>query len=303
MSTGIKTNQFNILVIEDDDQAFDAIKNGLSDTDYKLFRVNTGSEALKIVKDGHFLAVVTELMIIDMNGIELVKRLKQLLGSINVICLSTYTFLDTAVKALGEGAFAYLLKPLHIDELKLMLKRAIENSLLTAQVKQKGYYQDMSVTDGLTGVYNHRYFYEMLNWHINHLRRSPQMFSLLIIDIDNFKKYNDSHGHVEGDKVLRDTAQLFLNTTRENDMVFRYGGEEFSIILTQTDQHLGEIAGERILAAVRRRMPITVSMGLATFPIDAQTQNDLVVNADKALYRAKSSGKDRLCVFDKNIDR
>jgi two-component system, cell cycle response regulator len=303
MAADAQKNEFNILVIEDDDQTFNAIKNGLSGTDYKLFRVKTGNEALKIAKDGHFLAVVTELMISDMNGIELVKRLKQLLSSINVICLSTYTFLDTAVKALGEGAFAYLLKPLHINELNLMLKRAIENSLLTAQVKQKVYYQDMSVTDGLTGVYNHRYFYEMLNWHINHLRRTPQMFSLLIIDIDNFKKYNDTHGHVEGDKVFRDTAQLFLNTTRENDMVFRYGGEEFSIILTQTDQHLGQIAGERVLLAVRKHAPVAVSIGLATFPIDAQTQNDLVVNADKALYRAKSSGKDRICVFDKNMDK
>ncbi len=298
-----KKNEFNILVIEDDDQTFDIVKNGLSGTNYKLYRVRTGKEALGMAKDGRFVCILTELMTGDMNGVELVKMLKQIVGSINIVCFSTYTFVDTAVKALEEGAYAYLLKPLNITELKLVLKRAIENSLLKVQAKQNVHYQDMSVTDGLTGIYNHRYFYEMLNWHIDHLRRSPQMLSLFMIDIDNFKKYNDIHGHVEGDKVLRDVAQLFLNTTREGDMVFRYGGEEFSIILPQTDQRNGQVAGERLLTAVRKHVPITISIGLDTFPIDAQIQNDLVVKADKALYRAKSLGKNRLCIFDKNIDK
>jgi diguanylate cyclase (GGDEF)-like protein len=296
-------SEFNILIIEDDDQAFSIIKNGLEGSVYKICRAKTGKDALMMAQQGRFLVIITELMMHDINGIELVKKLKKSIGNINIIALSTYTFIDSAVEALKEGAYAYLLKPLHLEELKLILTRAIENSILTAQAKQKGYYRDISVMDGLTGVYNHRYFYEMLDWHIAHMRRSPQMLSLLISDIDNFKKYNDTNGHVEGDKVLHDVAQLFLNTTRESDMVFRYGGEEFAIILPQTDQANGQRAGERIVQATQSRTQVTVSVGLATFPVDAQTQNDLVVSADKALYRAKASGKNRICVFDRNTDK
>ncbi|MDP8297106.1 MAG: GGDEF domain-containing protein, partial [Candidatus Orphnella occulta] len=170
-------------------------------------------------------------------------------------------------------------------------------------VGKKKYYQDISILDGLTGVYNHRHFHEILDWQVDHIKRFPQAFSLIIIDIDDFKKYNDTHGHVEGDKVLHNTAQLFVMLTRDSDTVFRYGGEEFTILMPQTPNQQAQIVGQRLIEGVRKKSPVTISMGLSTFPDDAQIKKELVARADKALYRAKRLGKDRLCVYDKTVDK
>jgi diguanylate cyclase (GGDEF)-like protein len=202
-----------------------------------------------------------------------------------------------------EGLYAYLMKPLNAEELNLVLRRAIENTFLLIQAGQRKYYQDIATMDGLTGVYNHRHFHEMLDWNISHLNRSPQAFSIFIIDLDDFKKYNDTKGHVEGDKLLHSFAQLLVSSTRDNDMVFRYGGEEFAVIMSQTDQFSAQKAGERLLAIVRSRLPVTMSMGLASFPMNAQIKSELVVRADKALYRAKTTGKNRLCTYDERVDK
>ena len=302
MRNEVKAREFNILVVEDDDRMFKVIKDSLINPEYKLHRVTTGQDALNLAKEGYFVGIITELQLGDMNGVELIRRLKKIDQRINIIGLTVYAFVNLAVEAMKEGVYAYLMKPINAEELNLVLRRAIENTFLLIQAGQRKYYQDIATMDGLTGVYNHRHFHEMLDWNISHLNRSPQAFSLFITDIDNFKKYNDTHGHVEGDKILHNFAQLLVSSTRDNDMVFRYGGEEFAVILSQTDQFSAQKAGERLLVIVRNRMPITMSVGLASFPMNAQVKSDLVVRADKALYRAKSTGKNKLCTYDEKID-
>lgn len=295
--------EFNILIIEDDDKTFDLLVEAFKKTKYKLWRVTTGKEALRLIKDVYFMAAISELHPLDINIIKLIKKIKKVDYRINIVLLAVYSFADTAVKALEAGAYAYLLKPLDIQEVKLILKRAIEETCLLIQAGKKKYFEDISILDGLTGLYNHRNFHEILDWHISHLRRHPQAFSLLMIDVDDFKKYNDIHGHVEGDKILRNAAKVFVDSTRETDRVFRYGGEEFSVLLPQTPQAQAEIVAKRIVEAVRSKMPVTISMGLATFPDHAQIKEDLVIKADKALYRAKALGKNRLCIYDKKLDK
>jgi len=302
MRNEVKAREFNILVVEDDEKTFKTIKDSLINPEYKLHRVTTGQEALNLAKEGYFVAIITEMQIGDMNGIELVRRLKKIDQRINILGLTVYAFVNLAIEAMKEGVYAYLMKPVNPEELNLVLRRAIENTFLLIQAGQRKYYQDIATMDGLTGVYNHRHFHEMLDWNISHLNRSPQAFSLFITDIDNFKKYNDTYGHVEGDKILHNFAQLLVSSTRDNDMVFRYGGEEFAVILSQTDQFSAQKAGERLLVIVRNRMPITMSVGLSSFPMNAQVKSDLVVRADKALYRAKSTGKNKLCTYDEKID-
>ena len=297
------SDAFNILVVEDDENIFKVLDKTFIGDRYKLWRVTTGKEALNLIKEIHFIVVISELYIADMDGIELIKRIKKIDSRVNIIVLTAYSFANSAVKALEAGAYAYLLKPLNTEELKLMLRRSIENTCLLIQVGRKKYYQDISILDGLTGVYNHRHFHEILDWQVDHIKRFPQAFSLIIIDIDDFKKYNDTHGHVEGDKVLHNTAQLFVMLTRDSDTVFRYGGEEFTILMPQTPNQQAQIVGQRLIEGVRKKSPVTISMGLSTFPDDAQIKKELVARADKALYRAKRLGKDRLCVYDKTVDK
>jgi len=297
------SDAFNILVVEDDENIFKVLDKTFIGDRYKLWRVTTGKEALNLIKEIHFIVVISELYIADMDGIELIKRIKKIDSRVNIIVLTAYSFANSAVKALEAGAYAYLLKPLNTEELKLMLRRSIENTCLLIQVGRKKYYQDISILDSLTSVFNHRHFDDVLKWQIDHMQRFPQVFSLFIIDIDYFKKYNDTHGHVEGDNVLHNVAQLLVTLTRDTDTVFRYGGEEFTVIMPQTPNQEAQIVGQRLIEGVRRQSSITISIGLSTFPDDTHVKEVLVVKADKALYRAKRLGKDQLCVYDKNMDK
>lgn len=296
-------NDYNVLIVESDEKTFKGLADIFKKSNYKLWRATTGKEALKLAKQIYFIAMITEVYIPDMDGVELVKKLKKIAGKVNISVLTVYSFIDSAVKALNAGAFTYLLKPLNVEETKLIVKRMIENTCLSIQAGRGQYYQNKSFIDGLSGVYNHRYFHEMLDQQIKQMRRSPQSISLFMIDIDYFKKYNDTYGHPGGDKVLRDAAQLFVDATRDDDTVFRYGGEEFTIIMPRTIQNDARGVGVRLLEAVRIQLPVTVSIGLASIPDNAQEKSDLIIKADKALYRAKASGRDRLCVYDEKVDK
>ena len=294
--------EFNVLIIEEDDNTFSLLKDILEKGIYKIWRVTTGKEALNMIKNFYCPLIITELQISDMSGIEFVKRVKRTSGSINIVAITSYSFLNLGVKALQQGAFWYLLKPLNVDEAKLIIKRAIENACLLIQAGKGNYYKEMSLIDGLTGVYNHRYFYEMLDWHIAHMRRYPQTFSMLMVDIDNFKKFNDTKGHQEGDRILRGTADALVSLLRDDDLVFRYGGEEFTVILPRTEQNNAIKVAQRVVNLVKKKLPITISTGVSTFLDSSDTRVGIVKCADKALYRAKKEGKDRFCVYNEKDD-
>jgi diguanylate cyclase (GGDEF)-like protein len=117
-----------------------------------------------------------------------------------------------------------------------------------------------------------------------------------MIDVDGFKKYNDTKGHPAGDDLLKKLSQLLCDGTRGKDQVFRYGGEEFTVILDRADKKVAASVGNRLRATVEAKLPITISLGLSTFPEDAKDADTLIGRADKALYLAKNSGKNRLCI-------
>lgn len=296
-------NEYNILIVENDEKVFRNLEDIFRKSSYKLWRATTGREALKLIKQVYFIAIVAEVYVPDMDGIELVRKLKKNSGKVNISVLTSYSFIDTAIKALNAGAYAYLLKPLNPEEVRLTLTRMIENTCLLIQAMRGKYYQDISSIDGLTGVYNHRCFHEIMVQQIDHMRRFPQSMSLFMIDVDNFKKYNDLYGHPKGDEILRNTAQVFVNTIRDDDIVFRYGGEEFTIIMPRTIQQDAQNVGIRLLEIIRAQMPITISIGLATIPDNAQEKSSLIIKADKALYRAKALGRDGICVYDEKLDK
>jgi diguanylate cyclase (GGDEF)-like protein len=163
--------------------------------------------------------------------------------------------------------------------------------------------EEMAIKDGLTQLYNHSHFQETLFEEINRATRYDQALSLLMLDIDNFKDFNDTYGHPVGDEVLKSLAKTLQDITRDIDTVARYGGEEFTIILPETTIGGAKEVACRINQAVRDmiieendlKLSVTVSIGAATYNSDL-SQKELINNADKALYRAKESGKDKTCV-------
>jgi diguanylate cyclase (GGDEF)-like protein len=166
--------------------------------------------------------------------------------------------------------------------------------------------QKMAVTDGLTGLYNHRHFKERLNAEFARTRRIPEPLSLLLIDIDLFKSINDSHGHLAGDEILQGVARVIRNNVREIDILARYGGEEFAVILPCTDRVGARKMAERLRQSVAdeafyidwKEIRVTVSVGAATYPDDSEDSEDLIGKADQALYHSKRSGRNQSSLWD-----
>ncbi|DAB15960.1 TPA: hypothetical protein CPT98_08515 [Candidatus Gastranaerophilales bacterium HUM_19] len=165
------------------------------------------------------------------------------------------------------------------------------------------YQYKLATIDGLTELYNHRYFQDTLRKQIDIARRYNQAFSLIIIDIDFFKKFNDTYGHQAGDAVLRQVAKILKNNSRATDYVCRYGGEEMTIILPNTSAEDALFNANRICKAVAEtpfhltpvdKVNVTISLGVSTFPDNAQTPQDLIEWADKGLYYAKEHGRNQV---------
>jgi len=158
----------------------------------------------------------------------------------------------------------------------------------------------LAITDGLTGLYNHRHFQETLDKEIRRCEREGRMLSLLLLDLDHFKQYNDRFGHTEGDAALRRVAGQIMKSIRSTDVAFRYGGEEMAVLLPSCTKDQAVEVAEKIRQAVARGVQraarfgrrTTVSIGVATFPEDGRVARALVDLADAALYAAKAHGRD-----------
>jgi diguanylate cyclase (GGDEF)-like protein len=180
---------------------------------------------------------------------------------------------------------------------------AMERSLLYSQIK------DISTRDGLTGCFNRRKFDVDIVAEIAAAGLDAKSLSLLMLDIDWFKKYNDGHGHPKGDELLKQMVQVFKDTIRPSDRVYRYGGEEFAVLLLNTGKEDAVSVAARIVKAVEREQfegekesqpngKVTVSIGVANYPADANNQEELIKFADSALYKAKQSGRNQVRSFD-----
>lgn len=197
-------------------------------------------------------------------------------------------------------------KPITEDDLKMLTMLAnqaglaIENSQLYELVMHKSH------TDSITGLWNHGFFQNQLSIETENAQVYKQPLSLMIMDIDNFKKLNDTYGHQNGDIVLKELANLLKESSRTNDYACRYGGEEFSVVLTNTSKDQAFTIAERLRQRIEnynfqkfsstQNLKITMSIGIATFPQDAKSKEELINQADKSMYIAKFGGKNQTCM-------
>ncbi len=165
--------------------------------------------------------------------------------------------------------------------------------------------EKLAITDSLTEVYTRRYILERFEEELTRSQARQMKMSFLMIDVDYFKKYNDDHGHLTGDQILREISSVIMTNIRQIDLLGRYGGEEFCVILPDTDRLGAQYASERIRKAVQESVikaydttvQVTVSIGTATFPYDGQKTLELIDKSDWALYRAKSQGRNQVSAF------
>ena len=291
------SEKIKILVVDDAEVMRNLLTGVLTDAGYEVKAVSTGEKALGEIKEDNYDVVVTDLKMPGMNGLEVIKETKQINKDICIIAITAYPSVKSAVEAMREGAYDYITKPFDIEEIRLVVRRAAERYFLLKEAGQKEFYRELAISDGLTGIYNHRHFHEVLPREIERAKRYAQPFCLLMIDIDDFKKYNDTHGHLAGDKLLTNIANLLIPSIRSADIIFRYGGEEFVVILPQVGKQGGVSSAKRILKSIKQKLSVTVSIGVTSFPDDGASKNELINQADSAMYQAKKLGKDRVCVF------
>jgi diguanylate cyclase (GGDEF)-like protein len=166
--------------------------------------------------------------------------------------------------------------------------------------------EQQAITDPITGANNYRFFRMQIESEIGRSQRHKKKFSLAMIDIDNFKDYNDAHGHLNGDLALKLVAEGLKHNIRKSDVIARYGGDEFILILPELDKKGAKKIAEKLCAVIRKtklpakkfapKINLTISLGVATFPEDGDDEEKLLKKADEALYQAKASGRNTVCI-------
>ncbi len=316
-------NSKRILVVDDNEALRVVLSQTLAGEGHDVVEAASGEQALDVFKETSFDVVFTDIVMEEMSGIELLQEIKKIHSDTQVIVVTSYASLDTAVNALRSGAYDYISKPFEDPDLiTAVANRAIdklnlidENKKLVEELKEKNLQleeanillKEQVVRDGLTGLYNHRFFQEHMATEVQLSLRHNRTFALLFLDVDYFKKYNDTHGHLAGDKLLRSLGEVICGRLRKSDFTARYGGEEFVVVLPETEKDHALYVAEDICRIIaehpfpgRETQPmkkVTISIGVAAFPIDAQDKSSLLAYADMALYNAKNKGRNQVCLY------
>lgn len=316
------TEKERVLVVDDEDTVRSVLYQVLTEDRFAVSKAASGEEALEKLQEKSFALVITDIKMPGISGLELQQKIKKQYPDTQVVIITSHASLGTAISAMRHGAYDYLFKPFgDLDLISASAKRAVEKVRLTREnkkllVKLKANNEelekvnrtlkDMACRDGLTGLYNHRYFQDILCHEVHRADRNNEKFSLVFFDLDHFKQYNDINGHLKGDKLLRKLGQILIKAVRRSDVVARYGGEEFVIVLPSTPKKNAYIVGEKLRRYIekypfegRETQPngkITVSIGIATCPDDGTERTELIYRADKAMYKAKEGGRNAVCV-------
>jgi two-component system chemotaxis response regulator CheY len=298
-----------VLIAEDDPVGRRLLEAFLQEWGYDVLATGDGREAWEIIQEPESPnLIISDWIMPHMDGVELCEKIRQMERSdyIYFIILTAKTNKEDVIKGLKSGADDFIIKPFDNDELKHRLKIGERIIKLERHILQ------LANTDSLTGVLNRRAFTERMEEEVHRCRRENRTFSLIMTDIDYFKKVNDRYGHSVGDLVLQRFAEQLIGSTRPYDKVARYGGEEFVVGLLGSGQHQSGSVAERLRKNVEemkiplpdgsQSIQITASFGTASFLLEPEESvNSLIKRADDALYRAKDEGRNRVCTSENSI--
>ncbi len=273
-----------ILIVDDDPFLRETLEKLLEVIGIASDSVSNGEDALKMLESNHYTMILTDMKMPGINGMELIKKICET-RDINVIAMTGYSEGYTYVDVINAGASDFIKKPFGIEELEAKIRRIITERNLQKELNR------LSITDSLTELYNQRHFYFRLNEEVKRAKRQRNSLALILLDLNYFKVYNDKHGHLAGDEVLREAGDIIRSCIRDSvDSGYRYGGDEFAVILIDADMEIAKEIGSRIEMAFISKNKVTVSVGYSIYEDDMEVK-ELVDIADKNLYQAKQSKK------------
>lgn len=287
-----------LLVVDDEATFCKVIWALLNELGYDVTTETNGRRTLDLLRQGDFDVLLLDLHMPDVDGLELISEIRQNDSVLPILVVTGDDSTETTVEAMRRGATDFVSKPVEGSLLDLRIRRAfdLEHSRRLAN------------TDGLTGLYNHRHLQERLQQEIDRARRYGRPLSVVMADIDHFKRFNDTYGHPCGDEALIAVSDTLRRVGRTADIVARYGGEEFALLLPETDLEKAQIVAERArqcveslaLPKIEGSPSLTLSLGVAQLSeqdlLSSGAKEVLMRRADAALYRAKRSGRNLVCL-------
>ncbi len=300
------------LIIDDDDNVRAEVKRylnqaGLFDSYYEA---TDGIEGFKVLLNKDVDLILCDVMMPGIDGFKFLsmKKARPEFNDIPVIMLTGAEDVKLKIKGLEQGASDYITKPFDPGELIARVRVHFKIKALQEELRATNKrLEELSNTDGLTKLYNRRYFMELLELEFQRARRYESNLAFVMIDIDHFKDFNDTYGHLLGDRILVEIAAILQENLRIHDIVGRYGGEEFALLTPETDQRGALVVAERyrrriedfVLMEGNRNLKVTISLGIAFCPhAQINSVDDLIRLADNALYKAKRNGRNRVELAD-----
>ncbi|NLK03267.1 MAG: diguanylate cyclase [Clostridiales bacterium] len=311
----IDNSQVKILLVDDIRMNLEIAGKTLEREGYDLYIADNGFTALDLIHETDFDLILLDIMMPEMDGFETCRKIRQSKKNLDIpiIFLTAKADIDSIVTGFDLGAVDYIRKPFNFLELVARVKTHVELKKSREEIRRKNLklkeaYNQLKIvakTDPLTGLINRREIMERIEHEMARYERSNISFTLIIGDIDYFKKVNDTYGHECGDKVLASFSKIFKNNTRKQDSISRWGGEEFLLLLPDTNQDQGYLLAEKLRTIIERtgfykdsvKIQLTITFGVSTIRA-GQTVNELISEADEALYEGKRRGRNCVVVAE-----
>lgn len=325
-----------ILIVDDIPANLHLLSTMLTEQGYRVRPARNGDQTLMSARSAPPDLILLDIKMPDLNGYEVCEQLKAdpRTCDIPVIFISALDQTEDKVKAFTYGGVDYITKPFQVEEVLARVKTHLvlyslqkqlikvnsqlqeSNELLKAEIEKRvqieAILQKYASTDALTNLLNRRHFFDLAEKELIRAKRYQLYFSLLLIDLDNFKTVNDKHGHLIGDHLLQVVAECIRQNSREVDINGRYGGDEFVVLLPETQPPFSQVFAERLCQIVPQQLekmkeitfPVTLSIGIANFSGESSMSIDTLFDrADQALYLAKEAGRNRLIVWNKTDEQ
>ena len=294
----METDLPKVLCVDDELGILDSLDRTLRRR-FNVILANDTIDAFNLIEQNSDIAVVISDHILGSDrGVDFLSKVKKLLPTSSRVLLSGQIDMRSMEEAINEAkVHKFIMKPWENDQLLLHIVEAYKNHRILVEKERL---QTLAITDPITQLTNHRFFQEKLRLEWDKHTKSQKPLTLIMIDVDHFKKFNDRFGHPDGDKILSLIASELQQGTPDHGTLSRYGGEEFSLILPNTTSEQALMVAENLRSQVLKtsfnNYPLSISLGVATAPQHASSVAELIISSDQSLYQAKRRGRNQTVV-------